>query len=218
MTELIHVQPARPQLRDFARWATVQTPKIGTVGVAVFGVPPDLYVEAPEELLIGATVDGHRYVSPVEDAAEQGAGPRLLGCGLCYEEGGEEVHPHPECTEGVELLGVAAPDAFTGPGEPEADAAAMVAATPPEMVERAMTAALLATDLAASNAAGGGDGSDRSDPGHDTGPADRPDEGGGDEHAAGGDSTGPFPCNRCARSFRTERGRDSHRRQVHQEV
>lgn len=23
--------------------------------------------------------------------------PRLLDCGLCYEENGEEVHPHPEC-------------------------------------------------------------------------------------------------------------------------
>jgi hypothetical protein len=23
--------------------------------------------------------------------------PRLLSCGLCYEENGEEVHPHPEC-------------------------------------------------------------------------------------------------------------------------
>jgi hypothetical protein len=23
---------------------------------------------------------------------------RLLDCGLCYEENGEEVHPHPECT------------------------------------------------------------------------------------------------------------------------
>ena len=22
---------------------------------------------------------------------------RLLDCGLCYEEQGEEVHPHPEC-------------------------------------------------------------------------------------------------------------------------
>lgn len=26
-----------------------------------------------------------------------GVTPRLLGCGLCYEEWGEEVHPHPEC-------------------------------------------------------------------------------------------------------------------------
>lgn len=24
---------------------------------------------------------------------------RLLACGLCYEEDGEEVHPHPECTD-----------------------------------------------------------------------------------------------------------------------
>lgn len=27
--------------------------------------------------------------------------PRLLSCGLCYEENGEEVHPHPECREGL---------------------------------------------------------------------------------------------------------------------
>jgi hypothetical protein len=27
-----------------------------------------------------------------------GPAPRLLDCGLCYEEDGEEVHPHPECT------------------------------------------------------------------------------------------------------------------------
>lgn len=25
---------------------------------------------------------------------------RLLDCGLCYEENGEEVHPHPECPLG----------------------------------------------------------------------------------------------------------------------
>ena len=25
---------------------------------------------------------------------------RLLDCGLCYEEQGEEVHPHPECPIG----------------------------------------------------------------------------------------------------------------------
>jgi hypothetical protein len=30
-------------------------------------VPARLFVIAPEEVLIGATVDGHRYVSPVED-------------------------------------------------------------------------------------------------------------------------------------------------------
>jgi hypothetical protein len=26
--------------------------------------------------------------------------PRLLACGWCYEENGEEVHPHPECPIG----------------------------------------------------------------------------------------------------------------------
>lgn len=36
--------------------------------------------------------------------------PRLLDCGLCYEERGEEVHPHPECPAGksdVPLVGFA---------------------------------------------------------------------------------------------------------------
>jgi hypothetical protein len=27
---------------------------------------------------------------------------RLLSCGLCFEENGEEVHPHPECPIGTE--------------------------------------------------------------------------------------------------------------------
>lgn len=29
-----------------------------------------------------------------------GITPRLLDCGWCYEEWGEEVHPHPECPQG----------------------------------------------------------------------------------------------------------------------
>ncbi|MEU2426956.1 hypothetical protein ABZ619_39090 [Streptomyces sp. NPDC007851] len=34
-------------------------------------------------------------------SAIRGARPaRLLDCGLCYEENGQEVHPHPECTVG----------------------------------------------------------------------------------------------------------------------
>ncbi len=37
------------------------------------------------------------------DGLQQGAdlidpAPRLLACGMCYEEQGEEVHPYPECT------------------------------------------------------------------------------------------------------------------------
>ncbi|MEU0160240.1 DUF6085 family protein [Streptomyces sp. NPDC006261] len=34
-------------------------------------------------------------------AALQREEPRLLGCGFCYEEQGEEVHPHPECPVGA---------------------------------------------------------------------------------------------------------------------
>lgn len=98
MTDLIHVQPTTANRRAFARWAVAQTPKIGTIGLFVFGVPPHLFVEAPEHLLIGAIVDGHRYVSPDEDAAAGIAGPG-------------------------ELLGVATPDELTPPAEtPQAGA------------------------------------------------------------------------------------------------
>lgn len=34
---------------------------------------------------------------------------RLLGCGWCYEEQGEEVHPHPECPVGQVAAPAAAP-------------------------------------------------------------------------------------------------------------
>jgi hypothetical protein len=32
------------------------------------------------------------------DEAQQTSPARLLDCGLCYEENGEEIHPHPACT------------------------------------------------------------------------------------------------------------------------
>lgn len=193
---MIVVKPERSHLGAFARWATAQTPKIGTVGLGEFGVPADLFVQAPEEVLVGALVDGHRYVSPEEDAAH----------------GRPEPGQH---DDGQELLGVATPDALTGPGDPDADAAAMVAATPPELIERAMTAALVATDLAASNAAAGGDDGDQAPDFAplEEAPADDGDD--GEEQAAG--DGGPFACDLCPREFTTERGRDSHRRQVHRE-
>lgn len=40
--------------------------------------------------------DGHRRAEATLAAALRPAG-RLLACGWCYEEHGEEVHPHPEC-------------------------------------------------------------------------------------------------------------------------
>ncbi|MEU6628461.1 C2H2-type zinc finger protein [Streptomyces parvus] len=122
---MIEVQPAPEQRRAFARYAVLQKPKWRTVSPTSFNVPADLFPAVPEELLIGSVVDGHRYVSPVEDA-ELGAQPpaRLLDCGTCYEENGEEGHPHPECPLPAEarpeLVGVATGDGFREavPGEP----------------------------------------------------------------------------------------------------
>ncbi|MBY8341840.1 hypothetical protein JYK17_17570 [Streptomyces sp. KC 17012] len=50
------------------------------------------------------TDDRQLYAAIARDLRTQLEGlatePRLLGCGLCYEENGEEVHPHPECPIG----------------------------------------------------------------------------------------------------------------------
>lgn len=63
----IRVKPASELRVAFAKWAVAQTPKINKCSHAEFCVPPQQFTEAPEELLIGAIVDGHRYVSPLED-------------------------------------------------------------------------------------------------------------------------------------------------------
>lgn len=67
MIDMIRVQPATRLRQQFARWATEQTPKIRTIAPHTFAVPAGLYVEAPEAVLIGALIDGHRYVSPDEE-------------------------------------------------------------------------------------------------------------------------------------------------------
>ncbi|WP_107058906.1 hypothetical protein [Streptomyces sp. NRRL B-1347] len=74
MKDTIRVQPAARRRREFAAWATAQTPKIRTVSPNTFAVPAALFAQADEELLIGALVDGQRYVSPAEDQ-EQGVTP-----------------------------------------------------------------------------------------------------------------------------------------------
>ena len=66
---MIRIRPARAQRTAFARWATAQTPKVRTTTPEDFAVPAELFVTAPEAILIGALVDGHRYVSPDEDTA-----------------------------------------------------------------------------------------------------------------------------------------------------
>lgn len=180
MPVMIEVQPATRLLRDFAQWATAQTPKVRTVSQRAFAVPVELFGDIPEAVLAGALVDGQRYASPHDHASG-------------------------------ELLGVATPAAFTPPGDPEADAAAMVAATPPAFVERAMTAALVATDLAASNHArdDAGQADDDEQLAADDDPGDEPAD---DDHA-----TEPYACDRCPRTFGTERGLDTHRRHKHPE-
>jgi hypothetical protein len=39
----------------------------------------------------------HRWISGDDRHEWTTAPPRLLDCGLCFEEDGKEVHPHPEC-------------------------------------------------------------------------------------------------------------------------
>ncbi|MFD8820749.1 hypothetical protein ACFV1C_00020 [Streptomyces sp. NPDC059605] len=137
MNNMIRIQPTRDRLRPFAVWATAQTPKVRTVGVSTFAVPAHLFVEAPESILIGALIEGRRYVSPEEDVAQgrpapgepldadlPDTGARLLSCGLCYEENGEEVHPHPECPLGVDPtphVAVSAPPTVDTSGSDRSD-------------------------------------------------------------------------------------------------
>ncbi len=73
---MIHVQPAVEQRQSFAMWAVTQKPKVRTVGPHTFSVPPALFTRVPERVLIGALVDGHRYLSPEEDRQEPAVIPR----------------------------------------------------------------------------------------------------------------------------------------------
>lgn len=256
MSDLIHIRPARDLRVAFARWAVAQTPKVDTVSEAAFGVPPRLFTDMPEELLRGALVDGRHYV-PVADEPSVPApadAPELLGVapmdGLRVAVPGQPLPEVPAEAYGPDAVPLPPPDfapledaptseeeELHAIGDPEGDAAAMVAATSPEAVERAMTAVLLATDLAASNAARNGDtggdaegdtsgdrlagGEDttadtaavtsedtRGDSG-DTGKDTRRDSDSSDRGAK------PFPCPHCPRSFTSSRGREVHVRRAH---
>jgi hypothetical protein len=65
--ETIIVEPALELRAEFARWGLYYQPAFRTVSPHEFEVPAGAFTEAPEELLIGAIVDGHPYRSPVED-------------------------------------------------------------------------------------------------------------------------------------------------------
>lgn len=83
----IHIEPAPENRVAFARWGVTQTPKARTVGISTFAVEPRQFVDAPEEILIGALVDGHRYVSPAEDEANGTPPPGAELLGVATEEG-----------------------------------------------------------------------------------------------------------------------------------
>ncbi|MFH8577125.1 hypothetical protein [Streptomyces zaomyceticus] len=104
MTDLIRIQPTQGQRRAFAQWATAQEPKVRTVGINTFAVPAELFVEAPEAILVGALVDGHRYVSPEEDAQEGRAAPgELLGVDTPGEVPQPGTHPYRDAVPGEAL-------------------------------------------------------------------------------------------------------------------
>jgi hypothetical protein len=163
----IRVRPVPMQRIAFAQWAVAQRPKLRTINPYEFAVPAALFAGMPEDLLIGSTVNGHPYVSPVEGAAN-----------------GQE----PPGAAAPDLLGVATPEGLAAPQEPAGGPAtadprqgrdAVVINTDgvdPARLRAAMDAALLAADVATANAdddAGSPlpvpDDSDSSDP-----PADRP--------------------------------------------
>ncbi|MEH0402858.1 hypothetical protein ACFY7V_03465 [[Kitasatospora] papulosa] len=187
MSDIISIQPTRALLVPFARWAVAQAPKVRTDSVNSFAVPAHLFAGMPEDILVGSLVDGRRYVSPLEDAAAS-SGARLLGCGLCYEEGGEEVHPHPECTTGAELLGVATPEGLPEP---------LREAVPGDALPEAPASGHGPDSVPLAPWGDEDDGTSSGQP-----PAE----------------TAPFACDLCPRDYPTARGRDTHRRQKHPEA
>ncbi|WP_326768670.1 hypothetical protein OG978_32770 [Streptomyces sp. NBC_01591] len=136
MNDVIRIQPTRGRRIDFARWAVVQRPKVDTVGVHEFGVPARLFAGMPESILIGSIVDGHRYVSPEEDATLGRPGPGASGpavptvATVVGESGPETIIPltRPDRSRqlakisGLEqLLGTAVPEPSSGAATPDSD-------------------------------------------------------------------------------------------------
>lgn len=112
---MIEVLPAPWHRREFARWAIAQTPKIRTVAQNTFGVPDEMFADAPEELLIGAMVDGHRYVSPVEDEEQAQAAAVVTVGGVPVDEWvvgvpGRPLPPVPDSAYGPDSVPLPPPD------------------------------------------------------------------------------------------------------------
>lgn len=111
---MIRVRPAATLRREFATWGVAQRPKLRHIGGGEFAVPSSLFTYAPEELLLGAVVDGHPYV-PVAEAA------------------GDEP-PRAGATEALRPPAApAVPDREDGRGGPVRDSAPDTADTLPDM-------------------------------------------------------------------------------------
>ncbi|CAM5301816.1 hypothetical protein AB0F92_22740 [Kitasatospora aureofaciens] len=136
---MIRVQPAAARIRAFAQWAIAQDPKVRTVSTHEFAVPAERFAEAPEDILLGALVEGQPYVPA---AGGQGAADAPAGDGAPPAASPAGTQPDP---------------ADEAPEEPASDPAPVL-------------------------------------------------------------SEAAFPCGTCDRHFGTERGRDTHRRQAHQEA
>lgn len=136
MNDMIRIRPTAALRVEFARWAVAQRPKVDTVSIHEFGVPAGLFVGMPEDILIGALVDGHRYVSPAEDAALGRPGPGASGpavptvATVVGESGPETIIPltRPDRSRqlaeisGLEqLLGTAVPEPSVGAATPDSD-------------------------------------------------------------------------------------------------
>lgn len=59
--EYIEVTPAAELRTAFARWAVAADPMMRTTSLNTFAVPYALFTAVPEEVLVGALIDGHPY-------------------------------------------------------------------------------------------------------------------------------------------------------------
>ena len=216
----IHVRPAARKRVAFARWAVAQRPKVRTVSQSEFGVPPALFVDMPEGILRDSLVDGRPYISPLDheeetEAAGPGA-PELLGVATRGPDGFLEAipgQPLPEVPASAYL-----PDSHPLPDDsvPLDDAdgegelsGVLVGETGPETV-------VPLRDTGGDTPRGvltpGGDTAEETP---SVTSEDTPGDTGDTTGDTGGDTSRPFRCGACPSAFKSERGRDSHRRQVH---
>jgi hypothetical protein len=224
VSELIRIQPARHLRVPFARWAVAQEPKLRTISPEAFAVPAHVFTDMPEELLRGSLVNGHPYVSPLDheetEAAPVGA-PELLG--VATEDGLREAAPGqplpevpataygpdsvplpveyapleeaPAGEEEFVLVGDMGPETVVPLGDTAGDGLARGEDT------EGTTPAVTSEDTA---------GDTRDNSGDNAGNSDR-----SDSTSEDGSPVGRYPCGDCPRTFKSDRGRDSHRRQVH---